>query len=301
MEIQEGYVPFGSYQTYFRIANPHGKKTPLLILHGGPGSTHNSYELLDDLAFKDDRPFVTYDQLGCGLSSIPDDHPELYCKETWVKEIGNLRQALGLTQIHLMGHSWGGMLSIIYLCDYQPEGILSVNLSSTLSSASLWATETHRLIKYLPMYEQESLLEAEKTGDYSSLEFKIAYDDYMRMTVADISHDPQAPSCLTRKKNPGTVAYLTAWGPSEFTPLGNLKDYEYTDKLKTIRCPVLLTSGTLDESTPLQNKTMLEAITTEKEWHLFNPSRHMTYYEKKDDYEAVLSDFLNRHEGKKVL
>ena len=70
MEIKEGYMPFMGHSTYYRIVNPDGRKTPLILLHGGPGSTHNSYELLDELAFKDDRPFLMYDQIGCGLSYV---------------------------------------------------------------------------------------------------------------------------------------------------------------------------------------------------------------------------------------
>ncbi|MFA6830259.1 MAG: proline iminopeptidase-family hydrolase [Bacilli bacterium] len=296
MIIEEGYIDFLEYKTYYRIAGADKKNTPLLILHGGPGSTHNSYELLDALADRDDRPIITYDQLGCGLSSIPDDKPELYCKEIWVKEIENLRKQLKLNTIHLMGHSWGGMLSIIYLCDYQPQGIKSVNLSSTLSSASLWDKETHRLISYLPISDQEAIAKAEKTDNYSSCEFAIANKDYLKMTVADLSSEKEISPCLKRKKNSGSVAYLTAWGPSEFRPLGNLCDYEYTDKLKSITCPVLLTSGGMDESTPLQNKTMYDSLTCAKDWHLFPNARHMTYFENNQEYIEVLSAFLKKND-----
>ena len=66
MEIKEGYIPFLDYKTYYRIVNPKGKKTPLLMLHGGPGSTHNAFELFDSLALEDDRPIIMYDQIGCG-------------------------------------------------------------------------------------------------------------------------------------------------------------------------------------------------------------------------------------------
>ena len=92
MDIKEGYLPFKGYQTYYRIVNPTGKKTPLVILHGGPGSTHNSYELLDHLAQEDDRPFIMYDQLGCGLSFVEGKHDELLetChvyKETYESQV----------------------------------------------------------------------------------------------------------------------------------------------------------------------------------------------------------------------
>ena len=73
-----------------------------------------------------------------------------------------LRRHLGLDQVHLLGQSWGGMLAIEYLCDYQPEGVTSVILSSTLSSASLWAKEQHRMIRFLSREDQEAIAEAER-------------------------------------------------------------------------------------------------------------------------------------------
>lgn len=299
MTIQEGFIPFKNAQTYFRIVEPTRKKTPLLFLHGGPGSTHNSFELLDELALLSDRPLIMYDQYGCGLSKPEKEDTSLYTKETWVEELINLREKLSLDKVHLLGHSWGGMLAIIYLCDYNPKGVLSVHLSSTLASASLWDKETHRLISYLPTCHQQAIEEAERKQDFSSLEFALANEAYLKMTVSNLQEASKPlPSCLTREKIRGEKAYLTAWGPSEFKPLGNLRDYEYLEKLSTLTLPVLLTSGTMDESTPLQNKAMYDHLTNAviKEWTLLDKSRHLTYFEQKEDYLKTTNAFLTRVE-----
>ena len=119
MQITEKYLPFGNWQTYRRIVGEATDRAPLLLLHGGPGSSHNYFEVLDQVAEKSGRQVIMYDQLGCGNSSIPDDQAETaYTAQTWVKELENVREQLGLDQIHLLGQSWGGMLALIYLCDY---------------------------------------------------------------------------------------------------------------------------------------------------------------------------------------
>lgn len=292
MEIKEGYMPFMGYSTYYRIVNPNGRKTPLVLLHGGPGSTHNSYELLDDLAKKDDRPFLMYDQIGCGLSYVEEGHPELYRKEVWVKELEELRKYLGYDEVHLLGHSWGGMLEIIYLCDYQPKGVKSVVFSSTLASASLWEKETHRLILQLPEEEIEAIGKGEKEQNFDDPSFQAVMEDYMHHFVSG-PWGKDDPDCLTRKKNFGREAYMTAWGPCEFKPLGNLKDYEYLDKLHLIHVPVLLIHGKHDESTLYQNKKMYDALTCKKKWVTMPHSRHMSLYEDKKAYAEELLTFLN--------
>ena len=75
MEIKEGYMPFMGYQTYYRIVGKTEEgKSPIILLHGGPGSTHNYFELLDRVA-ETGRAVIMYDQLGCGNSFV-EGHPE---------------------------------------------------------------------------------------------------------------------------------------------------------------------------------------------------------------------------------
>lgn len=285
-KIEEGYIPFHEYKTYYRkvISSNVNKKAPLLVLHGGPGSTHNTMEVLDDLAI--DRDVIYYDQIGCGLSSIPDDKPYLYTKETWCEELNNVRKYLGLQEVHLLGHSWGGMLAITYLSDYSPKGIKSVILSSTLPSSKLWKQEADRLVNELPLSAKEAIL-----NESSPIEKRQeAIDLYMHLHVGGPWKE-DAPSCLLREKVFGKIAYNTAWGESEFEPTGNLKDWDYIDKLKDWNYKVLITNGINDESTPLINKTMNRCIKDSK-WVLFKHSRHMSYVEEHDLYIRVVKDFL---------
>ena len=292
-KIRQLYIPFMGYKTYVRIVGYNYKKTPLILLHGGPGSTHNSQELLDELSDADERPIIMYDQLGCGKSYIGEGHTELWNSDTWVKELENLISYLKLKEYHLLGHSWGGMLEIIYTCSGKERvGLKSLTLSSTLASASLWESEAKRLITYLPLKDQKIINEAIRTNDFSSKEFNksmmVYYHKYVwpKFTKKD-------PLCLRRKKVKCPEVYETSWGPCEFRPLGNLKDYEYLDKLDRINVPVNILSGADDESTPLQNKLMYDAIKTDKRWTILSPSRHMTYFECHDEYIKNVIEFLN--------
>ena len=123
------------------------EKAPLLLLHGGPGSTHNYFEVLDCIA-ETGRQVISYDQIGCGNSYL-DGHPELWTQKTWIDELIAIREYLHLDNVHLLGQSWGAMQAIAYVIDHQPQGIKSLILSSGHASSSLWASEQHRLIKYL--------------------------------------------------------------------------------------------------------------------------------------------------------
>ena len=87
-KITEGYMPFKGYQTYYRIVGEQkdNGKAPLICLHGGPGSTHNYFEVLDNVADDDDRMIIMYDQLGCGKSYL-DGHPEMWTQDLWLDEL----------------------------------------------------------------------------------------------------------------------------------------------------------------------------------------------------------------------
>ncbi|WP_346934405.1 proline iminopeptidase [Clostridium sp.] len=293
VKITEGYMPFEGFKTYYRIVGEGsiGKK-PLVLLHGGPGSTHNYFEMLDKVA-ESGRQVIMYDQIGCGKSFV-EGHPELFNADTWIKELVELRKYLDLEEIHLLGQSWGGMQAIWYAIDYKPKGIKSYILSSTLSSAKLWEVEQKRRISYMDKKDQEALLNAVNTGDYSSEAYGVALDKFMKMYCAGkVTED--SPEYLRRPKKSGTEAYIVGWGHNEFSPTGTLAGYEFTDRLHEIKESCLITSGAIDLSSPFIAKTMHDRIPNSK-WELFQYSRHMPFVEENEKYIEVLNKWLEEND-----
>ena len=291
--IKELYIPFMGFKTYVRIVGEEYKnKLPLILLHGGPGSTHNSFELLDELSDKDKRCLIMYDQLGCGNSYV-EGHAELWKAETWVNELDNLIEYLDLKEFHLLGHSWGGMLEIIYMNQGKhTKRVKTITLSSTLVSSKLWEDEAYKLINKLPNIYKNSIYKCLRENDFESPLYKKVMNYYYYSYVRP-KYDNNTPECLLRKKPDASLVYNTTWGPCEYKPTGNLKDYDYIDRLINIKVPVYICSGEKDESTPLQNKVMKDNLPNCIKQVIFKDSRHMTYFECHDEYIKELIDFLN--------
>lgn len=89
---------------------------------------------------------------------------------------------------------------------------------------------------------------------------------------------------------------MTAWGPNEYNPQGNLKDYEYTARLKEIKIPALIIDGTDDLCTPLVAKTMYDHLPN-AQWKLFQGARHMTFAEQTQQYIELLAKWFAEQEN----
>lgn len=292
MKITEGYMPYLGYKTYYRIVGEKtGDKKPLVLLHGGPGSAHNYFEVLDRLAEEDGRQLIMYDQIGCGESYV-ENRPDLWNSRTWVEELIALREHLGLDELHLLGQSWGGMLLLDYVCNYHPKGVMSMVLSSTLPASWMWGIEQHRMIKELPKEMQDAIEKATAINDYSDPVYQAAEAEYMsRHCSGPVTEE--SPECFRRPVQKGGESYVVGWGPNEYTPMGTLKDYDVTQQLKDIKEPALVINGGNDLCTPYIAKYMYDRI-PDSRWELFRTCRHMCFVEDNDKYVELMKDWLNQ-------
>jgi proline-specific peptidase len=272
----EGRLPFREYETWYRVVGDGEEpgRLPLLALHGGPGGAHDALEGLGTLV-EQGRRVVFYDQLGSGDSDKPDD-PSLWTVETFLEQLQSVREGLGLERLHLFGSSWGGMLALEYALTRR-EGLASLVLNSTPTSAPRWAKETVRLHAELP----------------PGLDEKVAQKEYWRRHICRIEPEPAALS-RTRSKF-GTQVYDTMWGPNEFTVTGTLRNWDVTDRLGEIEVPTLVTSGRYDECTPALVESLHRGIAG-SEWVLFEESSHTALLEEPERYLEVVAGFLERVE-----
>lgn len=288
--VEEGRIAFRGYETWYRrlrADEPVG--APLLCLHGGPGSTHLGFEALDALA--DERDVVVYDQLGCGKSSQPSD-PSLWTVELYVAEVAAVRDALGLDRVHLLGHSWGGMLALEVALT-QPDGLERLVLSSTLSSAQLWASEAQRLRAEL-LADVRAVLEAhEAAGTVDDPAYEAAVRAYLARHLCRLDPWPEVVEELLRVTR--DEVYTTMWGPNEMIPTGTLADWDVTPRLGEICVPTLVLCGRHDEATPHQAEVIAGGIPGAS-IVVFEESAHMTLVEEPERYVAVVRDFLRRRE-----
>ncbi len=294
MSATEGTIPFRGLETWYRVVGDgEGPgKLPLLLLHGGPGAPHDYLESLEAVAGTGRRA-IFYDQLGCGNSSRSDE--SLWNVETFVDEVGAVRDALDLERVHLFGSSWGGMLAMEYALT-KPSGLASLVISSSPASIPLWAEETQRLRSELPADVQRTLDEQEAAGTTDSPEYQAASMDFYKRHVCRLEPWPDGVARTFAKMEEDSEVYLYMQGPNEFVITGTLSDWDITNRLAEIDAPTLVTTGRYDECTPKQAEIVHRGIAG-SEWVVFENGSHMQFAEEPERYLEVLDDFLTRVEA----
>ncbi len=286
----EGFVEVTGGKVWYKIVGS-GERTPLLLLHGGPGVGSVYLKPLEALA--EDRPVIFYDQLGCGNSPGPSD-TTLWTIERFVEEITQVREALDLKEIHLYGHSWGTMLAADYMLT-KPSGVQSLVLAGPVLSAPRYIHDGGSLLGTLADSVQEVIRHHEREGTLDSPEYQSALMVfYVRYFARRQPWSDDVNSAFTQM-NQAMYGYM--WGPSEFTSTGTLSGYDRTDRLREITTPTLLTAGQYEQATPATVK-YYQSLIPGSEVAILENCGHLTMHDDPETDIKIIRDFLAQVENK---
>jgi proline iminopeptidase len=283
---ETGFADVPGGKAWWRRVGVAGK-TPLLLLHGGPGAGHNY--LLPFLALSRDRPVIFYDQLGCGQSDSPTDEAT-YTIQRAVDEVDAIRAALGLERIVLFGNSWGSMLAIEYMCQGRSAGVEKLILSGALASIPQTVAGMRRWIAAMPGGDRLMALEA--AGETGS-------DEYVQLTQRFYDRhvcraQPTPPEVAESLAIAGSsIAYRVMNGPNEFTIVGVIKDWDRRADLGRIAVPTYITMGEFDEVDLACHQTLHQGIAGSS-FEIFPGASHMTMNEDPEGYVAAVARFIDR-------
>jgi len=292
----EGFIEVtGGRVWYKKVAVDSGEGLPLLVLHGGPGATHDYLEPLEELA--NERPVFFYDQLGGGNSDRPDDR-SLWNAERFIAELATVRKFLGLERLFILGSSWGAALAVAYMLQREPSGVEGLVLSGPLLSTSRWIADQRKYISQMPKASADAITECEAKSDFASSKYQAAMLEFYKRHLCRLDVWPE---CLNRTlEKMGAEVYNTMWGASEFTMSGNLSKLELAEDLKKIDVPILITCGEFDESTPSTCR-YFQSCAKNAELRIFSGASHSHHLEKTGEYLAAIGDFMRNHSSTEKL
>lgn len=288
--------PDGGHTWYRRTTprTPAAGALPLVVLHGGPGMSHDYLRRLGELA-QQGREVIHYDQVGCGRSS---HHPEApaghWSVDLFVTELAGLIEHWGVGGgFHLLGHSWGGMLAPEYVLRH-PEGVVSMSLLDSPASMPGWVDATRGRLQDMPAAVRDVIARHEAAGTYDDPEYAGAVEDFYAEYLCRVRPWPQDLRDSLAALDQDPTVYSTMIGPSEFTITGSLADWSVAERVAGITVPSLVGYGELDEAgdswRPFADH--LPDVTV----HRFRGASHTPHLETPDEFDRVVGDFLGRHD-----
>ncbi|MEU3375326.1 proline iminopeptidase-family hydrolase [Streptomyces sp. NPDC006660] len=289
----KGSAPFGAYKTWYRVTGDlRCGLPPVVVLHGGPGSTHDYLLGMTALA-EAGWPVVHYDQLGNGGSTrLPDSPVDFWTVQLFRDELDNLLRHLGVADNYvLFGQSWGGMLSAAHAAD-RPAGLRGLVIANSPASMPLWLQEMKVLREQLPPEVQATLLRHEAAGTTDTDEYFAAMRVFYDRHVCRVLPWPKEYLATFMEINDDPTVYHAMNGPNEFHVIGSLRDWSVEDLLPRIEVPTLLISGRYDEATPATVQPYFDRIPNVR-WEIFEDSSHMPHIEEPERFTSVLVGFLD--------
>jgi proline iminopeptidase len=286
-------TPKGNFHVWVKRVgnNPHLK---LLLLHGGPGATHEYLEAFDSFLPREGVEYYYYDQLGSGFSDQPNDD-DLWTLPRFVSEVDQVRQAIGGNKDNfcLLGHSWGGMLAIEYALAHQDQ-LKCLIISNMMASIPAYNEYAHKVLepKMAPAVLKQ-ILDMERTGKteqpgYMNLLMPNWYEQHILRRPAAQWPEPVNRSFSHLNRH----LYVLMQGPSEMGASGRLVTWDRFNDLKRIQVPTLVISGKYDTMDPSYMAAMAKQLPHGE----LAPTNggHMDMYDDQPTYFAKLIAFLRK-------
>jgi proline iminopeptidase len=287
-------TPKGSFKVWTKRTgnNPTIK---VLLLHGGPGATHEYLEAFDSYFPGAGIEYYYYDQLGSAYSDQPDE-PELWDIPRFVDEVEQVRSALGLSadNFYLYGQSWGGLLAIEYALAHQQnlKGLIISNMMASMPAYDEYAKDVLMPeMDSAALAEIQALEQAEDYGNprYMQLLVPSHYEKHILRMPADQWPDPVHRAFKALNHD----LYLRMQGPSELGVSGKIELWDRTADLKTIKVPTLVIGARYDSMDPKHMEWMAGQLPNGSYLYCPNGS-HMAFYDDQATYFKGLIEFLKK-------
>ncbi len=286
-------TPKGTFHVWTRRFgnNPTIK---VLILHGGPGMTHEYLEAFDSYLPAAGIEYTFYDQLGSFYSDQPDE-PDLWELPRFVEEVEQVRQALGLDRdnFYLYGHSWGGVLGIEYALKYQEhlKGLIISNMMASIPAYNAYAESV-----LMPQMEPAVLAELKKieaAGEYENPRYmELLMEHHYTKHILRMPLEEWPDGVNRSFKHVNNAIYIPLQGPSELGASGKLVNWDRMGDLKQITVPTLVIGARYDTMDPSYLEKMSRAVERGR-YHFCERGSHLAIYDDQKLYMSGLIRFLD--------
>lgn len=290
---RELWVPVQGGKLYARVnGDLRGGKPPLLLVHGGPGGA--LWQFFPALPLARERAVVLYDQLDSGRSEAPGD-PAHWTVDRFAADIDAIRSALNLERLHLLGHSWGGIVANRY-ASRQPKGLLSLTLQGTPLSAARFEASIQSLYDQLPDGAGTVIRQHERASTTADAAYAQAWRAFRhkhlaRTSVKDIAMPYMAPT--PEDRGDALAAAMTGGKLGDFG--GVLSGLNDEPLLARVAAPTLLLAGEFDIVTPQAHRALLPLLKRGRYAEIAGAG-HMAQFDQPDAWRVALRAFMAEHD-----
>ena len=286
-------VAGGKYKVWTKRFGPSSGNASVnvLLLHGGPGFSHEYLEAFESFLPLAGTEMYYYDQLGCNNSDQPSDPDAtaLWTLARYTEEVEEVRRSLGLDHFVLLGHSWGGILALEYALNYQ-QHLRGLVISNMTAGTQSYLKRTAALKQLLTSDSLAKLTALEAKEDYDNPEYeRLMMEELYPKMICRIKPWPEPVDRAFRHSN--QKIYVQMQGKSEFLVTGNLKDWERWDRLHEIKVKALTIGAEHDEMDPADMKKMATLMQNATNAYCPNGS-HLCMWDDQAVYFENLLKFL---------
>lgn len=271
-----------------------GKGQPIIVVHGGPG-LDQTYLQPQLISLSTKNEIIFYDQRGAGKSLETEINEENINIDKFVEDLEKLRKSLGVNKFILMGHSWGGLLSMKYATNY-PDRLSALVLLNTapadyngqkafIDEFGVRTKDIHEDIKPLFAFDDFKKLDENEISDVYRKLFATYIFDQNKIKDLNLSFNvTSAQSGFKVMEEMSKTSWLQP-------------GIDLFPQLKKLNVPTLILHGKQDVVPAWTAKEIHKAIPN-SEITILDECGHFPYIEKPKQFFDSLEKFLEQGEQK---